>query len=430
MNPGTRLQTLLGAFVCGTLLLAGNAHAQSGSTIGTRDDRLLAAATAAEPAVMDTLRDLVGIESGSGNLPGLLRIADYAETRLKALTATTERIKAVDSERMLIKATLTGSGRLRVLLIAHLDTVYPEGTLATQAFRRDGNKLYGPGIADDKGGVAVILHTLALLRDAGWKDYAQITVLLNPDEEVGSRGSGELIAKLAETHDVVLSYEPTGAKAMVGEEGVLLGAAGTATATLEVRGRAAHAGAAPDQGRNALLELAHQMLATEDIAKTIPGAQLNWTYAQGGLIRNQIPERAHATADVRLMNPAAETRLREALAARADSKRHIADTEISTKLEVGRPPFSAGERGVALARRAQRIYGELDGRKLRLVPMTGGATDAGFAARSGRAAVLEGLGLPGWGYHARDEYIEIDGIVPRLYLSARLLQDLAVNPVR
>jgi glutamate carboxypeptidase len=95
---------------------------------------------------------------------------------------------------------------------------------------------------------------------------------------------------------------------------------------------------------------------------------------------------------------------------------------------VGRPPYVAGERGMALAQRARAIYAELDGRPLFFHPVTGGGTDAGFASGSGKAAVLESLGLAGWGFHARDEYIEIDSIAPRLYLTARLLQELARQP--
>ena len=396
----------------------------------TRDAALFAAAEKAQPAVIETLRELVLIESGSGNVAGLIRIADYAEARLKSLGATTERIKFVNSDRVMVKGVLTGGGTLKVLLLAHMDTVYPEGILATQPIRTDGNNMFGPGIGDDKGGMAVILHSLAILRDAGWKNFAQITVLFNPDEEVGSVGSGEMIAKLGEMHDVVLSYEPTSAKAVRKGEGVLLGAAGTATVTLEVKGKASHAGTAPEQGRNALIELSHQILATQDIAKSIPGAQLNWTYSQGGLVRNQIPERAYATADVRLLAPGAAEKLRTALEAKIAESKGVPDTEVSVKLEVERPPFLAGERGMALAKRAQLIYNELDGRKLAIHPMTGGATDAGFAARSGKAAVLESMGLPGWGYHAKDEYIELDAIAPRLYLTTRMLQDLAINPAK
>jgi glutamate carboxypeptidase len=393
------------------------------------DARVFAAAQAAQPAVIEMLHDLVLIESGSGNMAGLTRVADYAESRLKALAAQTERIKSDDSDRVMVKGVFSGTGRIKAMLIAHMDTVYADGILATQPYRLDGNRLYGPGIADDKGGMAVILHSLAVLKEIGWRDFATITVLFNADEEIGSGGSGETIATLAALHDVVLSYEPTAAKAFAKDEGVLLAAAGTATATLEVKGRASHAGAAPELGRNALIELSHQMLATQDIAKQIPGAQLNWTYAQGGLVRNQIPERAYAFADVRLLIPDAADKLSAALGAKVKESKRVPDTEVSVAFKIGRPPFNAGERGSALAKRAQAIYAELQGRKLMLHPFTGGGTDAGYAGRSGKPVVLEGLGLAGWGYHARDEYVEVDSIAPRLYLTSRLLQDLAVNPV-
>ena len=115
------------------------------------------------------------------------------------------------------------------MLIGHMDTVYQKGILATQPYRVDGNRIYGPGIADDKGGLAVILHALKILNDAGWRDYAKLTVSFNPDEEVGSIGSGEIIAELADQHDVVLSCEPTVAAPAAKNDGLLLGASGTAT---------------------------------------------------------------------------------------------------------------------------------------------------------------------------------------------------------
>lgn len=399
-----------------------------GASAQKRDDAVFAAAQAAQPAVIDTLQKLVLIESGSANIAGIARVADFAQARLDALGAKTERIKTSNSERVMVKGVLKGKGRLKAMLIAHMDTVYPDGILATQPYKLDGNRLYGPGIADDKGGIAVILHSLAVLQSQGWNDFDTITVLFNPDEEIGSGGSGDLIQSLAAGHDVVLSYEPTAAKSMAKNEGVLLAAAGTAMATMEVKGKASHAGAAPDEGRNALIELSHQMLATEGIAKGIPGAQLNWTYAQGGSVRNQIPESAVATADVRLLQPDAADKLKAALIAKTQESRRVPDTHVHVKLDVGRPPYVAGERGMALAQRARAIYAELDGRPLFFHPVTGGGTDAGFASGSGKAAVLESLGLAGWGFHARDEYIEIDSIVPRLYLTARLLQDLGKKP--
>ena len=400
------------------LVLSMGAHAQK------RDDAVFAAAQAAQPAVIDTLQQLVLIESGSANIGGIARVADFAQARLKALGAHTERIKSSNSERVMVKGVFKGKGRLKAMLIAHMDTVYPDGILATQPYKLDGNRLYGPGIADDKGGIAVILHSLAVLQSQGWNDFATLTVLFNPDEEIGSAGSGTLIQSLAAEHDVVLSYEPTAAKSVAKVEGVLLAAAGVGEARMEVKGKASHAGAAPDEGRNALIELSHQMLATENIAKAIPGAQLSWTYAQGGRVHNQIPETAVATADVRLLKPDAAEQLKTALLAKVQESKRVPDTHVHVQLEVGRPPYVAGERGLALAQRARAIYAELDGRALYFHPVTGGGTDAGFASASGKAAVLESLGLAGWGFHARDEYIEIDSIVPRLYLTARLLQDL------
>jgi glutamate carboxypeptidase len=270
----------------------------------------------------------------------------------------------------------------------------------------------------------VILHALGMLQAAGWRDYAQLTVLFNPDEEIGSIGSGETIASLAGQHDVVLSCEPTAAKTVAKQEALLLGASGTATATLDVKGRASHAGAAPELGRNALIELSYQLLQTQDVAREVPGTQLNWTTAKAGEVRNQIPESATAGGDVRTTVAGSAAKLEAALRAKIATGRRVPDTETTVKIEEGRPPFVANERARALAGHAQRIYEELDKRPLGLVPMTGGATDAGFASRAGKAVVLESFGLAGFGYHARDEFIELDSIVPRLYLMTRMLQDL------
>jgi glutamate carboxypeptidase len=398
--------------------LAGVAHAAA------PDAPLLAAARAAEPALIESLKQMVAIESGSSNEAGLAAMATYTEKRLAALGASTERVAPSAGRSPIVQATFSGTGTRRIMLIAHMDTVYPAGTLASQPIRLDGNRLYGPGIADDKGGIAVILHALDILKGQGWRDYAQLTVLFNADEEVGSTGSGDIIARLADRHDVVLSCEPTAAKAVVKTEALLLGASGTATATMEVKGRAAHAGAAPDQGRNALLELAYQLQQTREVAKTVPGTQLNWTTARAGQVRNQIPEQASATGDVRVTVNHGAAALKTALQNKVAEGRLIPDTQTTIAMAEGRPAFAANERGRALAKRAQQIYAELDGRPLALAEGTGGGTDAGFAGRSGKAAVVESFGLAGFGYHARDEYIELDSIVPRLYLMTRLLQDI------
>ncbi|MGO4280656.1 M20/M25/M40 family metallo-hydrolase [Cupriavidus sp. RAF20_2] len=398
--------------------------AWSGAALAAGPDAaLLQAAQAAQPGVVQSLKEMVSIESGSHDVEGLNRMAAYTEKRLKALGASVERVPAAQGHGPIVKGTLEGTGKGRIMLIAHMDTVYARNTLASQPIREDGNKLYGPGIADDKGGIAVILHALEIMKAQGWKDFARVTVLFNADEEIGSLGSGAAIAALGAQHDVVLSCEPNPAKAVAKTESLLLGAAGTASATMAVQGRASHAGAAPELGRNALMELAYQLQQTRDVAKSVPGSQLNWTNAKAGDARNQIPASASAFGDVRITANGAAQKLQAALQEKVNAGHLVPDTQTTITMEEGRPPFVVNARGRELAAQAQKIYAELDGRQLALFPGTGGATDAGFAGQSGKAAVVESFGLSGFGYHARDEYIELDSIVPRLYLMTRMLQE-------
>lgn len=378
-----------------------------------KDDALLAAARQQQAPLLATLKDLVLIESGSSDSAGVARVADYSERRLRQLGAQVER------KDNLLTARFHGAGRKRIMLIAHMDTVYQPGILASQPYRVDGNRIYGPGIADDKSGVALILHTVALLHARGWRDYAQLTIIFNPDEETGSRGSGEWIASQAAEHDFVFSCEPNGAQ----YEGILLSASGIATATMTVQGRAAHAGVAPKNGRNALIELSHQLLQTKDIE--VPGAQLNWTRADAGVVTNQIPASATALGDVRLSAADGAERLQQALRAKVAIPL-VADTVTTVDVVQGRPPFVASDAARVWADQAKAIYAELD-RKLYLYPGSGGGTDAGYAARSGKAIVLESFGLAGDGVHGKDEYITVDSVVPRLYLLSRMMQEAGAS---
>ena len=412
------------------MLLAGVMGPQAQVQAAQLDAQLRSAAMAQQPAVIETLRDLVTVESGSTDHEGVGKLMAYLDKRLSALDAKVERVASAAGGPDLVRGTFSGNGKLKVMLIAHADTVYDRGILEKEPFQQKGNLLYGPGIADDKGGIAVILHSLALLKARGWNDYATVTVLFNPDEEIGSPGSGETIAKLADEHDVVLSFEPSAAKAVIESEGVLLSAAGTSQVRMTVQGLSAHAGAAPEQGRNALVELAHQIIQTKDVATGVPGAQLNWTTANAGTARNQIPERAEVGGDARVTQTDSNANLLAALQAKVKESHAVPDTTTTVTLEPLRPIYVAGERGRELADLAQEIYAELDGRTLLMHPTTNGGTDAGFAGRSGHAAVLEGLGLAGWGYHARNEYIEIDSIPPRLYLASRMLIELAKRAQR
>jgi glutamate carboxypeptidase len=402
------MKKLLHAMMLGTALAV-----HSGAWAAAADEALLEAARRHEAPLLATLKELVLIESGSSDVAGLARMGDYTERRLKELGAAVERKDGI------ITARFKGTGVRKLMLMAHMDTVYQPGILATQPYRVDGNRLYGPGIADDKSGIALILHTLALLRSAGWRDYAQLTVVFNSDEEIGSRASGDWIATQAGEHDFVFSCEPHGAQL----DGILLSASGIATATMTVQGRASHAGVAAKAGRNALIELSHQLLQTKDIE--VPGTQLNWTRANVGMVTNQIPASATALGDVRLSAPDGVQRLLQALREKVATPL-VPDTVTTVELKAGRPPYLATEAGRIWAAKAQGIYAEI-GRELALYPGSGGGTDAGYASRSGKAIVLESFGLGGDGVHGNDEYITLDSVLPRLYLLSRMLQEAGAS---
>src|SRR6478752_3506880 len=164
----------------------------------TRDQALFDAATAEKPAVIKTLENLVNIETGTGDAEGLASAGKYLEDELKSLGFTVTRSKSagiVVGDNIVGK--LKGKGGKNLLLLSHMDTVYLKGILAKAPFKVEGDRAYGPGIADDKGGNAVIVHSLKLLKARGFQDFGSITVLFNTDEEKGSFGSRDLIQEEA-----------------------------------------------------------------------------------------------------------------------------------------------------------------------------------------------------------------------------------------
>lgn len=396
------------------LALAAGASAQA------RDDALLAATTAEQTAAVKTLEKLVNIETGTGNAEGLSALAQHLELELKGLGATVTRHKAEGAAvGDNLVGRLQGKGGKNILLMAHMDTVYARGALEKAPFRIDGNRAFGPGIADDKGGITVILHTLKVLKARGFDGFGTISVLFNTDEERGSIGSRELIRRLARQHDYVMSFEPTVAM----KELVILGTSGTVGVEVKIKGRASHAGAAPELGVNALTEAADLILRTQDIDNKTTGLRFNWTLAKAGNVSNIIPDEAVIQADMRYATTAdfdAAIRKLEAAAA----KKRLADTQIDIKVGHGMPAFNAGPAGRKLVDKAVGIYKEL-GAELATVDRTGGGTDAAWAAQDG-TPVIESMGLPGWNFHSNQaEFVMIDAIPRRLYLVSRMVMDLA-----
>jgi glutamate carboxypeptidase len=365
------------------------------------------------------LERLVNTDSGTNEQPGIDQVTDLVMAELGKLQVTVETFPATPNAGRNVVARLKGKGKGRILLIAHLDTVFAAGTARQRPFRIEAGRARGPGVADDKGGVVVGLFALRMLRELNYTDYATITLLLNPNEETGSVGSRELITSLAREHDFVLNLEPGRAA-----DGLVIARKGSAEVEVQVRGKASHAGNAPEQGRNAAMELAHQMLQLAQLGDASKQTTVNFTVVKSGDRTNVIPDQAMARADVRVVIPAELDRL-EADLARVSQRKLIPDTEVKVVLNRGFPPFPRNAATDALAARAQRIYGELD-RKLTLEE-AGGAADSSLTAGAG-AVSLDGLGMVGGNFHAEDEYVEVESLVPRLYLLTRLLMELGARP--
>ncbi len=393
-------------------------------------DAVLKLAQNEKPRLLDTLQELSSIESGSSDLAGLEQIGDVLAKRFTQLGAKVELIDGnAEATRdsgtpekigRMLRATFTGTGARKILLLAHMDTVYRRGMLAGQPFRIDGDRAYGLGIFDDRHGIAVILHAITMLNALNFRDFGTLTVLITADEEIGSPASRHLLTRLGAEHDATLSFEsgPPG-------DNLWLATSGSANATIRVRGRASHSGGAPHLGINAVDELAHQILQNRDLSDPKIGLRANWTLASGGLVRNMIPPGAQATLNIRVLRTQDLDGIEATLRERIKNKL-LPRAVVELDFERNRPPLEARAVSRALALHGQKIYAEI-GRKLN-VPDTafGGGTDAAYAGLKTAAPVVEGFGLEGGGAHTTNaEYILIPSIEPRLYLAARMIMDIS-----
>ena len=391
-----------------------------------------AAAAAQKQPLLASLKEFVDIETGSRDHEGIMQATELLGTKLRALGGQIEFIEPQESTnyRMMdtpekigrmVKASFRGTGTKRILLIAHMDTVYPKGMAAKQPFRIDGDKAYGLGISDDKQGVAMVLHVVAMLKALNFNEYGLLTVLVNGDEEISSPGSRAELIKAGSEHDAVLSFEAT----RTHSDKLSLATSGIASVELKVEGRASHAGAAPERGVNALYEISHQIMQMRDLSQNDKGLKLNWTVSQSGTNRNVIPAYATAQADVRVLRVADYDGI-EATVREKAKKQLLPEAKVTVNFERRRPPLEATAANRKLAAHAQTIYAEL-GRKLEVDDQPeGGGTDAAFAALKTQAAVVERFGLQGFGGHTADnEYVLLETVEARLYLAARVVMDIA-----
>ncbi|TWC61113.1 glutamate carboxypeptidase [Pseudomonas sp. SJZ103] len=365
---------------------------------------------------LQLLERLVNIDSGSGYGPGLTQVSDIAVDELKQLGFTIERVPDAAANSSHVIATLKGNGKAKILLMAHMDTVFKEGSAAERPFHIKDGRAYGPGVMDDKGGIVAGIYALKVLKNQGFKDYAQITFLLDASEETGTDIASDLIRNTAKAHDVTLNLEP-GRPA----DGLVVWRKGSATAVVEVKGKAAHAGVAPELGRNAAMEAAHQILQLGKLGDEEKKTTINFTVINAGDRTNVIPDQATAKADVRAALPEEFDRIEKDLV-RVSANKLIPETEVTTTLKRGLPPMPQTPESDKLVAIAQGIYGEL-GKKL-TIEGSGGAADASLSAGVG-TPTLDGFGIVGGNIHTPQEYAEVESVAPRIYLLSRMIMELS-----
>lgn len=373
-------------------------------------------------STIETLKSIVSIESFSSDHEGLVELSNYLAEQLKKLGGNVQQLKPANNANGLnVVAKFKGSGTKNILLMAHMDTVYPKGSLKEAPWKEEENKIYGPGVADAKSGIATILHTISILNKIHFKNYKTITVIFNTDEEIGSHGSRELITKEANASDLILSYEPT----MEGSEFLIMNTSGTGKVKVSVKGLSAHAGAAPEAGINALVEASNFVEKTISLDEGSGGTRFNWTVFESGNIDNLnvIPDEATIYADIRFLT---EENLKETMNALNEKAKETKtkNSEIIVEyIEGNRPPFNTNKKGMKLLQNATDIYHSF-GKKIGFLPSTGGGTDAGYAMESG-SPIMEGMGLAGNNAHVLgQEFVDTTSIPRRLYLSVQTIIDV------
>jgi glutamate carboxypeptidase len=299
------------------------------------------------------------------------------------------------------------------LLLCHMDTVWPAGTLAARPFRVEEGRAYGPGSYDMKAGIVIAEFALRAVRDLGLRLPRPVLLLLTADEEVGSKVSRPLIEEMAHRSQYVLVLEPS-----LGTGALKTARKGVGRFTVEIVGRAAHAGVEPEKGLSAVLELAHQIVYLQGLADAGQGTTINVGVVRGGTRSNVVPAYAEAEVDVRVWTMAEAGRVTEGI---KNVQPHIPGIQLRVQGGLGRPPMERTTASAVLFRRAQEI-----GRQLGLdlgETSTGGGSDANFTAALG-IPTLDGLGAIGDGGHADHEHVLIDSLPERAALLTALLVNL------
>jgi glutamate carboxypeptidase len=357
---------------------------------------------------LNLLESMVNIDSGTGDTKGIFEVSELIRPRLKELGFSYEPVEAEDGSIHFLARKGTGK---KVLLLAHLDTVFPAGTAVARKFNINGDLAFGPGVSDCKSGVTTIIGALEELSRRGWPDL-EINCLFNSDEEISSPGSREIIERVAEGVSAVLVVEPAEL------ENITVARKGIGRFALRVFGKAAHSGSNYTDGCNAILELAHQIIKIQGLSRVDQGITLNVGAITGGVRPNIVPDYAMAEVDLRIVRPEQEGLiLKELKEITAICK--TPGTKARLEGKITRPPMPSNALNLQLYETIKAV-GRSIGIELGALE-SGGGSDANFTAALGIPTV-DGLGPIGGGHHSEEEYMNIPSLERRINLLANFLK--------
>ena len=378
----------------------------------------LAAGFRATAALQAQVTAWATINSGSDHHAGLARQADELDRACRRLTPDVHRIPIAEDGRVIIHARRRPAAAVRVLCSGHYDTVYGAAHPFQTCTQPDAVTLRGPGVADMKGGLVVLLAALEAFEQLPEANQLGWEILLTPDEETGSSGSRPHLEAAAARVHVGLVFEP----ARPGGE-LVHTRKGIGQVTLTARGRAAHAGQDPGAGRNAIAALAELIVQLPRAADALPALQVNVGRIHGGGPLNMVPDLAVAELDLRAADLGSADRWRTRLEALVAEVTRRTDVTVDITGGFSRPPMEATPEGDRLFALLQEVR---DG--LALPPVArvraGGGSDANFLQAAGLPC-LDGLGPVGGSLHSSDEYIELPSLAERALVAAGLLRRLA-----
>jgi glutamate carboxypeptidase len=371
---------------------------------------------------LQDLATLVNVDSGSGHGPGLARVTRFFQERFDRLGWRTRALEldggSAPCLQVVNRKDPAADERFDFLFLGHMDTVFPEGTAADRPFCIRDGRAWGPGVCDMKGGLVTMLHAAEALEHAGLADALRLCLAFNSDEEIGSRASRPWFERLAAQSQRVMVFEPcrsTGQR--------VLQRKGVADFEILCHGRAAHAGVEPEKGANAVLELAHQVLAATRFARPEAGTTVSVTTIAGGTAGNVIPDFAQAGFDIRVAS-LEEARRIEACFQGVSASGHADGVRVEVQGEINRLPMVPSEATWRLWEQIARI-GEGLGLDMKLIS-TGGGSDGNFTAAMG-IPTIDAMGPRGGRAHSADEYLELDSVVPNTCLICGILQAAAEN---